>query len=133
IAGTLPSDTIKNPKLGTHPVSFARSYPTEDPQCPSHIHNSINTITIHPKQPKESQVNVSDVGQEDKGSFGNTNSNPHLQLDPLASITTERVRKLNSMLESLGLVPQSPNAKFVFSKEGDGEVMFIKIIRDDEP
>ncbi|GJW64898.1 MAK10-like protein [Tanacetum coccineum] len=31
IAGTLPSDTVKNPKLGTHPVSSARSYPTVDP------------------------------------------------------------------------------------------------------
>ncbi|GKA41753.1 MAK10-like protein [Tanacetum coccineum] len=31
IAGTLPSDTVKNPKLGTHPVSSARSYPTKDP------------------------------------------------------------------------------------------------------
>ncbi|GKC43736.1 hypothetical protein Tco_1061458 [Tanacetum coccineum] len=49
IAGALPSDTVKNPKLGTHPVSSARSYPTEDPQCPAHIHSSINTITIHPK------------------------------------------------------------------------------------
>ncbi|GKB91261.1 hypothetical protein Tco_0963533 [Tanacetum coccineum] len=33
IAGTLPSDTVKNPKLGTHPVLSARSYPTTDPQC----------------------------------------------------------------------------------------------------
>ncbi|GJW87939.1 hypothetical protein Tco_0163279 [Tanacetum coccineum] len=31
IAGTLPSDTVKNPKLGTHPVLSARSYPTMDP------------------------------------------------------------------------------------------------------
>ncbi|GKG27169.1 hypothetical protein Tco_0402872 [Tanacetum coccineum] len=31
IAGTLPSDTVKNLKLGTHPVSSARSYPTMDP------------------------------------------------------------------------------------------------------
>ncbi|GKE82784.1 hypothetical protein Tco_1552784, partial [Tanacetum coccineum] len=30
IAGTLPSDTVKNPKLGTHLVSSARSYPTID-------------------------------------------------------------------------------------------------------
>ncbi|GKC22140.1 hypothetical protein Tco_1024290 [Tanacetum coccineum] len=38
------------------------------------------------------------------------------------------------MLESLGLVPQSSNTKFVCSKEDDGEVMFIEIIRDnDEP
>nr|GFB68749.1 ribonuclease H-like domain-containing protein [Tanacetum cinerariifolium] len=28
MAGTLPNDTVKNPKLGTHPVSSARSYPT---------------------------------------------------------------------------------------------------------
>ncbi|GJU90128.1 MAK10-like protein [Tanacetum coccineum] len=31
VAGTLPSDTVKNPKLGTHPVSSARSYPIIDP------------------------------------------------------------------------------------------------------
>ncbi|GJX22313.1 hypothetical protein Tco_0226758, partial [Tanacetum coccineum] len=31
IAGTLPSDTVKNPKLSTSPVLSARSYPTEDP------------------------------------------------------------------------------------------------------
>ncbi|GJT93024.1 retrotransposon ORF1 [Tanacetum coccineum] len=37
------------------------------------------------------------------------------------------------MLESLGLVPQSSNTKFICSKEDDGEVMFIEIIRDDEP
>ncbi|GJY32986.1 hypothetical protein Tco_0417455 [Tanacetum coccineum] len=38
------------------------------------------------------------------------------------------------MLESLGLVPRSANAKFVCSKKDDGEVMFIEIIRDnDEP
>ncbi|GKA07559.1 hypothetical protein Tco_0686783 [Tanacetum coccineum] len=67
ITGILPSDNVKNPKLGTHPVSSA-----------------------------------------------------------------QQVRKLNSMLGSLGLVPQSSNTKFVFSKEDDGEVMFIEIIRDDD-
>ncbi|GJY42782.1 hypothetical protein Tco_0430995 [Tanacetum coccineum] len=129
IAGTLPSDTVKNPKLGTHPVSSAHSYPTMDPQCSTQIHSSINTITIHPKQPEESQVNEPDIKQEE-GNLGNTNSNP--QSDPLALIATEQIRKLNSMLESLGLVPQSSNAKFVCSKEDDGEVMFIEIIRDDD-
>ncbi|GJV04394.1 hypothetical protein Tco_1337963 [Tanacetum coccineum] len=54
IAGTLPSDTVKNPKLGTHPVSSAHSYPTMDPKCSTQIHSSINAIIIHPKQPKES-------------------------------------------------------------------------------
>ncbi|GJW22358.1 MAK10-like protein [Tanacetum coccineum] len=47
IAGTLPSDTVKKPKLGTHPVLSARSYPTIDPQCSSHPSNSINAIKAH--------------------------------------------------------------------------------------
>ncbi|GJW44611.1 hypothetical protein Tco_0073410 [Tanacetum coccineum] len=53
IEGTLPSDTVKNPKLGTHPVLSARSYPTMDPQCSTQIYNSINTMTIQPKQPEK--------------------------------------------------------------------------------
>ncbi|GKD83402.1 MAK10-like protein [Tanacetum coccineum] len=44
IAGTLPSNTVKNPKLGTHPVLSTHSYPTIDPQCPSHLSTSINAI-----------------------------------------------------------------------------------------
>ncbi|GJV80549.1 MAK10-like protein [Tanacetum coccineum] len=127
ITGTLHSDTVKNPKLGTHPVSSAHSYPTEDLQSSTHIHSSINAITIHPKQPDESQVNEPDVG-----SLGNISSNPHPQPNPLASMATKQVRKLNSMLKSLGLVPQSSNTRFVCTKEEDREVMFIEIIRDDD-
>ncbi|GJV77361.1 MAK10-like protein [Tanacetum coccineum] len=55
IAGTLPSNTVKYPKLSTSPVLSARSYPTQDPQCSNHVHGSINAITIHPKQPEGSQ------------------------------------------------------------------------------
>ncbi|GKF60004.1 hypothetical protein Tco_0176790 [Tanacetum coccineum] len=102
-----------------------------DPQCSTQIHISISAITIHPKEPEESQVNKLDMEQEE-GNHGNTNPNPHPQPDPLASITTEQVRKLNPMLESLGLVPQSSNMKFVCSKKDDGEVMFIEIIQDDD-
>ncbi|GJY36254.1 hypothetical protein Tco_0421632 [Tanacetum coccineum] len=131
ITGTLPSDTVKNSKLSTTPVLSARSYPTMDLQFSTQIYSSINAITIHPKQLEESQVNEPDVEQEE-GNPRNTNSNPHPQPDPLASIATEQVRKLNSMLESLGLVPQSSNIKFVYSKEDGGEVMFIEIIRDDD-
>ncbi|GJZ37383.1 hypothetical protein Tco_0583574, partial [Tanacetum coccineum] len=54
IAGTLPSDTVKNPKLRTHPVSSARSYPTMDSHCLTQIQSSINAITIHPKQQSDS-------------------------------------------------------------------------------
>ncbi|GJY81790.1 hypothetical protein Tco_0494541 [Tanacetum coccineum] len=131
ITGTLPSDTVKNPKLGTYPVSSARSYQKIDPQCSTQIHSSINAITIQPKQPGESQDNEPNVEQEE-GNLGNTNSNPQPQSNPFTSIATKQVRKLNSMLESLRLVPQSSNMKFVCSKEDDGEVMFIEIIRDDD-
>ncbi|GJU47336.1 MAK10-like protein [Tanacetum coccineum] len=107
ITGTLPSDTVNNPKLGTYPVS------------------SINAITIHPKQPDESQVDEPKVKQEEDNPR-ETNSSPHPQPDPLASIATEQIHKLNSMLELLRLVPQSSNTIFVCSKEDDGEVMLIR-------
>ncbi|GKA75625.1 hypothetical protein Tco_0782003 [Tanacetum coccineum] len=49
IAGTLPSDTVKDLKLSTYPVLSAHSYPTEDPQCSTQTHSSINAIIIHTK------------------------------------------------------------------------------------
>ncbi|GJW99015.1 hypothetical protein Tco_0180823 [Tanacetum coccineum] len=102
IAGTLPSDTVKNLKLGTHLVLSAHSYLTMDPQCLTQIHSSINAITIHPKQPKESQVNEPNVEQEE-GNLGNTNSYHRLSLSVIRHRTKD-----------------------------DGEVMFIEIIRDDD-
>ncbi|GKA26287.1 hypothetical protein Tco_0712396 [Tanacetum coccineum] len=48
------------------------------------------------------------------------------------TLPSNTVRKLNLMLESLGLVPQSSNTKFVYFKEDDEEVMFIEFIRDDD-
>ncbi|GJU05111.1 hypothetical protein Tco_1121541 [Tanacetum coccineum] len=42
IAGTLPSNTVKNQKLGTRPVLSARSYPTEAAQ------KTILTLLHHP-------------------------------------------------------------------------------------
>ncbi|GKF88088.1 hypothetical protein Tco_0258965 [Tanacetum coccineum] len=55
IAGTLPSDTVKNPKLSTSPDSSARSYPTIDPQCSTHVHGLINTIMTYPKKQNDSR------------------------------------------------------------------------------
>ncbi|GJX92372.1 hypothetical protein Tco_0345698 [Tanacetum coccineum] len=113
IAGTLPSDTVKNPKLGTHTVSSALSYPIIDPQCSSQPSTSINATKAH---------------------FNDAATEPQQPEEPEPTLEDEfLVRKLNSMLESLGLVPRSFNAKFIFSKDDDGEVMFIKIVRDNEP
>ncbi|GKA89029.1 retrotransposon ORF1 [Tanacetum coccineum] len=76
IAGTLPSDTVKNPKLGTHLVSSARSYPTIDPQCSTQIHSSINAITIHPKQQSDSHNRTEVNKEEERGSPENHPDSP---------------------------------------------------------
>ncbi|GKC30165.1 hypothetical protein Tco_1037459, partial [Tanacetum coccineum] len=63
---TTPSDMVKNPKLNVNPTPpflSARSYLTEDPQCSTHIHGSINTITIHPKQQSDSYDDKPEKGE----------------------------------------------------------------------
>ncbi|GJV64452.1 hypothetical protein Tco_1475280 [Tanacetum coccineum] len=52
MAGALPSDTVKNPKLNintTTSVLSVRSYPTIDPQCSSHPSTSINAVKTSSK------------------------------------------------------------------------------------
>ncbi|GJX54537.1 hypothetical protein Tco_0282906 [Tanacetum coccineum] len=93
-----------------------------------------NLVTLPPSDPYSAAIHfrgVTEIEQEEDNP-GNTNSNPQPQPNPFASIAIEQVRKLNSMLELLGLVPQSSNLKFICSKEDDVEVMFIEIIRDDD-
>ncbi|GKD33470.1 hypothetical protein Tco_1248979, partial [Tanacetum coccineum] len=133
ITGALPSDTVKNLKLNANsvsPVLSARSYPTEDPQCSTQIHSSINAITICLKRPTESQNNKPErEQQEERDNPENINTNPSSPPDPSVSFVTEKVRKLNSFFKSLGLVPQSFDTKFVCTKGDDGDVMFIEIIK----
>ncbi|GJX35057.1 hypothetical protein Tco_0246614 [Tanacetum coccineum] len=137
-----PHDTqycMEDPKQAF--VEYASSRTDESEDCPSFERN-FNTPA------KRDETNYRTVlkaitdqiagtlpsNTEEEGNLGNTSSNPQPQPDPLASIATKQVRKLKLMLESLGLVPQSSNTKFVCSKKDDGEVMFIEIIRDgDEP
>ncbi|GJZ71526.1 hypothetical protein Tco_0635377 [Tanacetum coccineum] len=133
IVGALPSNKVKNPKLSTYPVLSACSYPTEDPQCSTHIHGSINAVTIHPKQqsgshndkPKENE-------EEEKENPKNIHVNPSSPHDPSILFITEKVLKLNSFFESLGLVPQSSNTKLVYTKGDDGDVMFIEIVQKND-
>ncbi|GKB41034.1 MAK10-like protein [Tanacetum coccineum] len=133
IAGALPSDTVKNPKLSTYPVLSARSYPTEDPQCSTHIHGSINAITIHPKQQSESHDDKPEENkEEEKDNQENIHVNPSVPPDLLISFITEKVLKLNSFFESLGLVPQSSNTKLVCTKGDDSDVMFIEIVKTND-
>ncbi|GJT10317.1 hypothetical protein Tco_0857359 [Tanacetum coccineum] len=111
ITGALPSDTVKNPKLNvnsTSPVLSTRSYPTEDPQCLTQIHSSINTVTICPKRPGKSQNNKPEEEErEGKDNLENINTNPSSTPDPLVSFVTKKVRD-------------------------DGDVMFIEIIKKND-
>nr|GEV46941.1 zinc finger, CCHC-type [Tanacetum cinerariifolium] len=132
IAGMLPSDTVKNPKLGTHPVSSARSYLTMDPQCSTQIHNSINAITIHPKLQSDSRDDRTKENEEEERDNPKSHSNSSTPPDLSISFLTEKVLKFNSLFESLGLVPPSPNTELVCTKEEDGDVMFIEIIPKDD-
>ncbi|GJW52893.1 retrovirus-related pol polyprotein from transposon TNT 1-94 [Tanacetum coccineum] len=64
IVGALPSDTVKNPKLNvntTTSVLSARSYPTEDPQCSTHIHEDTNTIAYNEEQRDTPQLEWKDT------------------------------------------------------------------------
>ncbi|GKC66427.1 hypothetical protein Tco_1099025 [Tanacetum coccineum] len=133
ISGKLPSDTVKNPKLSTSPVLFARSYPTMDPQCSTQIHSSINAITIHPKQQSDSCNNKTEENEEEKkDSPKNIHFDSSTPPDPSVSFITEKVLKFNSFFESLGLVPPSSNTELVCTKEEDDDVMFIEIVPKDE-
>nr|GEY43413.1 hypothetical protein [Tanacetum cinerariifolium] len=80
IAGALPSDTVKNPKLSTSLVLSAHSYPTEDPQCSTHIHGSINTITIHSKHQNDSRdIMTEEEEQEKEGDPKDTNTIAYIE------------------------------------------------------
>ncbi|GKB94298.1 hypothetical protein Tco_0980435 [Tanacetum coccineum] len=130
LAGSLPSDTVKNPKLSTSLVLSARFYPTKEPQCSTHIHGSINTITIHPKQKNDSRDSMNE--EEEKDNLENIHVNPSTLPDPSVSFITEKVLKLNSYFESLGLVPQSSNTELVCTKWDDRSVMFIEIVQKND-
>ncbi|GJW00409.1 hypothetical protein Tco_1555660 [Tanacetum coccineum] len=140
IASTLPSVTVKNPKLSTSPVSSARSYPNMDPQCSNHTYGSINTVTIHFEQQSDSYDEKENENEgEENNSPENIHVNPSTPPDPFVAFITEKVLKFNSFFKSLGLVPQLSDTEVICTKRDDGEVMFIQLIRknddssEDEP
>ncbi|GJX37088.1 MAK10-like protein [Tanacetum coccineum] len=66
IAGALPSDTVKNPKLSASLVLSARSYLKIDPQCLSHPSTSINAIKAYSMESTISQASLLQTGMEIK-------------------------------------------------------------------
>ncbi|GKC24362.1 hypothetical protein Tco_1026512 [Tanacetum coccineum] len=133
IAGALPSDMVKNPKLSASPVLSARSYLNMDPQFSNHIQGSINAIIIHlDKQSDSYDEKVKENKEEEKDNPENIHVNPSTPPNPSIAFITEKVLKFNSFFESLGLVPQSSDTEVVCTKGDDGEVMFIELIRKND-
>ncbi|GKB25843.1 hypothetical protein Tco_0865244 [Tanacetum coccineum] len=67
--------------------------------------------------------------EEEKGNPENVNTTLPSPPDLSILFITEKVHILNSFFESSGLVPRSSDIKFVCTKEDDGDVMFIEIIK----
>ncbi|GJY30170.1 hypothetical protein Tco_0413665 [Tanacetum coccineum] len=132
IVGTLPSDTVKKLKLSTSLVSSTRFYPNMDPHCSNHIHGSINTVAIHSKQQSASYDDGEKENKEEEDDPKNIHVNPPTPPDPYVTFITKKVLKFNSFFESLGLVPPSSNTELIYTKEEDGDVMFIEIVPKDD-
>ncbi|GJZ78515.1 hypothetical protein Tco_0643352 [Tanacetum coccineum] len=62
LAGSLPCDTVKNLKLSTSLVLFARSYQTIDPQCSTYPSTSINSIKTCSREANISQTSQLQTG-----------------------------------------------------------------------
>nr|GFA94653.1 hypothetical protein [Tanacetum cinerariifolium] len=61
MAEALPSDTVKGLKLNVNTTTLvlsALSYPTEDPQCSSHLSTSINAVKTCSKEASHSQTSL---------------------------------------------------------------------------
>ncbi|GJY31030.1 retrotransposon ORF1 [Tanacetum coccineum] len=99
IMGALPSNTIKNSRLNVNSTSSV-----------------LSARKSQTGKPEEEE-------QDERDNLENINTNPSLPPDPSVSFITEKVRKLNSFFESLGLVPQSSNIEFVCIKEDDGDMI----------
>ncbi|GJU97887.1 MAK10-like protein [Tanacetum coccineum] len=136
MAGALPSNMVKSPKMNinsTTSVLSARSYPIDDPQCSTHIHGLINTITIHPKQQSYSHDNKPEENEEkEKISREDIDTNSSTPLNPSFSFITEKVLKFNSFFKSLGLTPQLSGTEVICTKGDDGDVMFIEIVKKND-
>ncbi|GJZ81700.1 hypothetical protein Tco_0646694 [Tanacetum coccineum] len=76
-----------------------------------------------------SKLRSQKIKKEEKDDPEYIDTNPPSPHDPSISLITEKVRKLNSFLESLNLVPPSSNTQFVCTKENDGDIMFVEIIK----
>ncbi|GKC04373.1 hypothetical protein Tco_0995983, partial [Tanacetum coccineum] len=118
IAGTLPSDTVKNSKLSTYPVLSARSYPTKDSQCSTQTHGSINAITIHTEQQIASYDDGEKENKEEEDDPKNFHVNPPTPPDLSVTFIIEKI------------VPKDDNSRKEEPKAGEQEMEYFDIFQN---
>ncbi|GJT96002.1 hypothetical protein Tco_1091520 [Tanacetum coccineum] len=113
IVGALTSNTVKNPKLNVNsasPVLSTRSYLTEDPQCSTHIHGSINTITINQGSPQDGKPENDERNEE---------SNPE---------NTNTIKRKEEQGDIPQLEPKDPtDIDKVIPSRSDGEIKWLDV------
>ncbi|GJW46861.1 hypothetical protein Tco_0078507 [Tanacetum coccineum] len=137
---TLPQDVLITTLCKICSGPYDTQYCMEDPEqafvnyassCTDEAGDkcSINAIMINPKQQGDSHNDITKENEEEeKDSPKNTHFDSSTPPDPSISFIIEKFFKFNSLFKSLRLVPPSPNAELVCTKEEDGDVMFIDII-----
>ncbi|GKD55873.1 hypothetical protein Tco_1289260 [Tanacetum coccineum] len=77
---------------------------------------------------------IEEEAKEEKSDPETINTNPPSPHDSSISFITKKVCKLNSFLESINLVPRSSDVRSVCTKDNDGDVTFIEIVKKyDDP
>ncbi|GKD17585.1 hypothetical protein Tco_1206743, partial [Tanacetum coccineum] len=98
----------------------------------SYIVLKYGCYTIHTEQQSTSYDDGEKENKEEEDDPENIHVNPPTPPDLSVTFITEKVLKFNSFFESLRLVPPSSNTELIYTKEEDGDVMFIKIIPKDD-
>ncbi|GKC29283.1 hypothetical protein Tco_1036577 [Tanacetum coccineum] len=124
IADTLPSDTVKNPKLSTYLVLSVRSYLIEDPQCSTQTHGSRNAIIIHTEQQNASYDDGEKENKEEEDNPENIHVNPPTPPDPSVAFITE---KEDGDVMFIEIVPKDDNSRKEEPKAGEQEVDYFDI------
>ncbi|GKA81579.1 hypothetical protein Tco_0788271 [Tanacetum coccineum] len=96
-------------------------YCMENPEQALSEYASIAQYDVKREQQSDPHDRTEENKEEERDSPENHLDSP-TPPDPLVSFITEKVLKFSSLFESLGLVPPSPNAELVCTKEEDGDV-----------
>nr|GEY40090.1 hypothetical protein [Tanacetum cinerariifolium] len=104
-------------------VLSARSYPTEDPQCSTHVHGLINAITICPKQPNEPQNDETE--EKERGRNGNLEDTNTMAHSEEQRDTPQLELKDTTAIDNLRPNRNDDGIEWLDDKKGDPRILRI--------